>query len=71
MKTLELIFENEQGKSASIILDQPVEPVDPAKINAALSAIVEENIFTSSGGNFVKAKSARIVERNVTDIVLS
>jgi hypothetical protein len=71
MKTLELIFENEQGKSSRITLDQPVELVDTAKINAALSAVVTANIFSSSGGDFVKATGARIVERNVTDIVLS
>lgn len=71
MKTLELNFENEKGTTSKIVLNNPVEPVDAAKISAAMAAIISENIFNSSGGDYVSVKGARLVERNVTDIVLS
>ncbi|GAA0305867.1 hypothetical protein GGQ92_002854 [Gracilibacillus halotolerans] len=70
MKTLELRFENEEGKNVTISLDNPVEPVDPAEINAAMDEIIAQNAFDSSGGELVAKKDARVVERNVTVIEL-
>ncbi|UOQ50295.1 DUF2922 domain-containing protein [Gracilibacillus caseinilyticus] len=70
MKKIELKFENEEGKTATISLDNPVEPVDPVVVNTAMDAIMSQNAFFSSGGDLVAKKSARIVERNVTDIEL-
>nr|WP_221437333.1 DUF2922 domain-containing protein [Gracilibacillus halotolerans] len=70
VKTLELRFENEEGKNVTISLDNPVEPVDPAEINAAMDEIIAQNAFDSSGGELVAKKDARVVERNVTVIEL-
>ena len=70
MKKLELKFLNEDNKTVTISLDQPVEPADPALINAAMDAIIQEDCFYSSGGNLVAKKEARIVERNVFDVEL-
>ncbi|WP_257349184.1 DUF2922 domain-containing protein [Pseudalkalibacillus decolorationis] len=69
-KQIELLFENLEGKTVRISLDQPVEPTDPAAINAAMDQILADNALTSSGGDLVAKKGARIVERNVTDIQL-
>ncbi|MEB1808879.1 MAG: DUF2922 domain-containing protein, partial [Bacillaceae bacterium] len=35
-KKLELVFENELAKNVTISLDNPVYPVDPAAISAAM-----------------------------------
>ena len=70
MKTLELKFENTDGKIVTYSLEQPIEPVDPTAVAAAMDTIIAENAFTSSGGNLVAKKSARVVERNVEDIEL-
>ncbi|WP_163539778.1 DUF2922 domain-containing protein [Gracilibacillus sp. YIM 98692] len=70
MKKIELKFENEQGRTVTVALDHPVEPVDEAAVNAAMDAILQENAFFSSGGDLVSKKSARIVERNVFDIAI-
>ena len=70
MKTLELRFENEEGKNVTISLDSPIEPVDPAAINAAMDEIIAQNAFDSSGGELVAKINARVVERNVTIIEL-
>ncbi len=70
MKRLELIFENQVGKNVTYSLDSPVEPADPVAVSAAMDTIIEENIFATSGGDVVKKKGARIVDRQVTDIEL-
>ncbi|ARI77675.1 DUF2922 domain-containing protein [Halobacillus mangrovi] len=70
MKKLELKFLNEEGRTVTISLDEPIEPADPVAINAAMDAILAENCFYSSGGDLVEKKEARIVERNVFDVEL-
>ncbi|TCT18073.1 DUF2922 family protein [Melghiribacillus thermohalophilus] len=69
-KRLELKFLNEENKTVTIALDQPVEPADPQLINQAMDEIISQNIFTTSGGDLVEKKGARIVERNVYEIML-
>ncbi|ASN04211.1 DUF2922 domain-containing protein [Virgibacillus necropolis] len=69
-KKLELKFENQDGKVVTYTLDNPVEPVDAIAVQTAMDEIITQNAFTSSGGDLVAKKSARIVERNVLDIEL-
>ncbi|MCA0987187.1 DUF2922 domain-containing protein [Guptibacillus algicola] len=69
-KTLELQFLNDDNKPFSITLSDPVEPVDPAAISAAMDTLLAQNIFTTSGGDLVSKRGARIVERNTSDIVI-
>jgi len=68
LKRIELQFENEDGKTVTYSLDEPVEPANPEAVNAAMDEVIAQNLFSSSGGNIVAKKGARIVERNVTDI---
>lgn len=68
MKRLELLFENFEGKTVTLTLDNPVDPANPEDINAAMDEILQQNVFDSSGGELVAKKGARIVERYVTDI---
>ncbi|WP_281657906.1 DUF2922 domain-containing protein [Halobacillus sp. Cin3] len=70
MKKLELKFLNEEKRTVTISLDDPLEPVDPAAVNAAMDEILVQDCFTSTGGSLVSKKEARIVERNVFDITL-
>ncbi|WP_042221508.1 DUF2922 domain-containing protein [Oceanobacillus manasiensis] len=70
MKKLELKFTNFDGKTVTYSLDQPVEPVDPVTVNAAMDEIIAQNAFTSRGGDIVSKKSARVVDRTVEEIDL-
>jgi uncharacterized protein YggL (DUF469 family) len=70
-RVLELQFLNQESKTVTIRLDAPVEPVDPAAVNAAMDSVIAQNIFTSSGGDYAAKKGARIVDRTVNDIVLN
>jgi len=69
-KKLELKFYNEDNRTVTISLDQPVEPADPVAVNQAMDEIITQNCFASSGGNLVAKKEARIVERNVYGVEL-
>lgn len=70
MKRLELKFTNFDGKTVTYSLDQPVEPVDTEAVNAAMDEIIAQNAFTSTGGDIVAKKSARVVDRTVEEIDL-
>lgn len=70
MKKIELIFENEEGKTVRHSLEAPTEPVDSELVNQAMDAIIEANAFTSTGGDLVKKKGARLVENIVEEIEL-
>jgi hypothetical protein len=35
-----------------------------------MDSILSSNVFTSAGGDLVSKKGARIVERNVADVVM-
>ena len=69
-KKLELQFVNFEGKTATISIDDPIEPVGAAAVSAAMDTIIATNIFTSTGGDLVAKKGARVVERDVTEVDL-
>ncbi|MGJ9459993.1 MULTISPECIES: DUF2922 domain-containing protein [Oceanobacillus] len=70
MKKLEMKFTNQDGKIVTYSLDKPIEPVNVASIHAAMDEIIAQNAFTSTGGDLIAKKSARLVERIVEDIEL-
>lgn len=67
-KQLELQFFNEDERTVTISLENPIEPVDPETVKTVMDTIISENVFMTSGGDLVSKKGARIVERTVTDI---
>jgi hypothetical protein len=69
-KKLELQFLNTESKTVTISIDDPIEPVDEAAVSSAMDTIITQNAFTSSGGDLVSKKGARVVERNVSDVTL-
>ncbi|MDF2911419.1 MAG: hypothetical protein K0Q56_2300 [Sporolactobacillus laevolacticus] len=71
MKKLNLVFLNSEGKSVTLSLNDPIEPADPAAIKNAMSAIIAQNVFVTTGGELTQIKSARISENNTTPIELA
>ncbi|WP_369901780.1 DUF2922 domain-containing protein [Bacillus manliponensis] len=69
MKTLELIFLKDDGKTTTFSLDNPVTPVNEQTVNAAMDTILASSIFTTLGAQ-ARKKEARLVERNVSDIMI-
>jgi hypothetical protein len=68
-KTLQLQFLNQENKTVTIAIDNPIEPVDPLALDAAMNTILSANVFVSAGGDLVSKKGARIVERNVAEVM--
>ncbi|MFP5113776.1 DUF2922 domain-containing protein [Bacillaceae bacterium C204] len=69
-KTLELQFSTEFGKTASLSVENPKEPIDESVVKQSMAQIIASGIFTTASGNFVAAKGARVVDRNVTEYEL-
>lgn len=67
-KQLELQFLNEDNRTVTISLENPIEPVNPDDVKNVMDTVISENVFMSSGGNLVSKKGARIVERTVSEI---
>ena len=69
-KILELQFGTEMGKTASLSVENPKEPIDEAFVKQSMTQIIAANIFTTASGKLVVAKGARVIDRNVTDYEL-
>lgn len=67
-KQLEMQFVNEEERTITISLEDPIEPVNPEDVKNVMDTILAENAFMSNGGDLVDKKGARIVERIVTEI---
>ncbi|NHC40788.1 DUF2922 domain-containing protein [Bacillus sp. MM2020_1] len=69
-KILELQFGTEMGKTASLSVENPKEPIDEAVVKQSMTQIIGADIFTTASGKLVVAKGARVIDRNVTDYEL-
>ncbi|WP_066248204.1 DUF2922 domain-containing protein [Neobacillus drentensis] len=70
-KTLELQFTTEMGKTASLTVDNPKEPIDEEVVKLSMAQIIGSQVFTTGSGKLVAAKGARVIDRNVTDYELA
>jgi hypothetical protein len=68
-KNLEMFFMNAAGRNSRISISDPKEDLTQEQVQAAMDAIVSSNIFDTTGGNLIQAVSARIVTRDVVEIV--
>ncbi|GER74215.1 DUF2922 domain-containing protein [Weizmannia acidilactici] len=71
MKTLELQFVSEDGKTVRVAVDSPAEPVDTAKLKSAMVQILGSGVLVSPAGMpLTTMKAARLIEQNITDYTL-
>jgi hypothetical protein len=59
-KTLEMTFVNQSSKEVILNLRDPKDGLTLAEVTTAANLIVAQNIFTTSGGDLVTFKEARI-----------
>ncbi|SFP67498.1 DUF2922 domain-containing protein [Salibacterium halotolerans] len=67
-KRIELRFSNEEGRNVTVSVDAPVDPADPQAVEAAMDAVLNEDVFFSTGGSITAKRDARIVERTVDTV---
>lgn len=59
---LKMNFKNEEGRQTTLTIKNIKESLPKADVDAAMEAILQNNIFTSAGGDFVSIVDAEIIE---------
>lgn len=70
VKTLELAFTTDNGKTATIMIDAPKEPVDVEAAKQAMDTIIAQEAITTVNGKLASKKHVRLVERSVEEYEL-
>jgi hypothetical protein len=70
-KQLELQFLNQEGKIVRLLIENPVEPLNPTQVSTVMDTIIAANVFTSNGGDFVAKKGARLLSSEVAELSLT
>ena len=67
-KTLVMTFLNEEGKKTAIRVSNAREDITAAEVATAMDVIIAKNIFTSTGGDLKIKDSARLDDKNSTEM---
>ncbi len=68
-KTLQLNFITASDKKVTMTVDEPRLDLTPQSVAAAMQEIITLNVFELNGAPLATAAGARIVDRNVTELV--
>ena len=68
-KTLQLNFSTSNGKNMMLTVDEPRVDLTAPTVEAAMQAVIASGVFEMDGFPLETSKGARIVERNITEIV--
>jgi len=68
-RSLELIFKNQAGKNARLSIKDPREDLTPQEVEALMNDIIAKNIFETPGGDLVEIVGARLVQKDVLDLI--
>lgn len=68
-KTLEMLFENAAGKNSKISVKDPRDDIEAEEVQTAMDTIISKNIFDTSGGDILTSRGARIITKEVTEIL--
>ncbi len=67
-KTLRMIFENAEGKNRAVSITDPVDEPGAQLVEDTMDLIVDNDIFSTTGGSLVAKVRAEVVERSVDTI---
>lgn len=67
-KKLEMVFRNEENKTAKLTVDNALDDLDPQDVKAAMETIIEKKVFLSNGGELVDIASARVVDTEIYEL---
>lgn len=68
-EVLQMTFTNEDGKTVMISVADPKEGLTTEEVRDTMQLIIDRGIFVSSGGALVAIKGARLVARDVTELI--
>ncbi|MGO1653115.1 DUF2922 domain-containing protein [Senegalia sp. (in: firmicutes)] len=69
-KKLELIFKNQMDRTSRISVDEPREDLTEFEITEAMNALIEKNIFKTSGGDLKTISGARIITTQIEELTV-
>lgn len=70
-QVLQMTFTNEHDKTMTINVNTPKSNVTAQEVDAVMDTIIASGVFVKEGAVFNTKKSARIVDRVVTDFELN
>jgi hypothetical protein len=68
-QTLRLIFRNAEGRTVTISVNNPQDPLNSADVNASMDLIINADVFQTSGGSITEKVRAEVVSRQVDTIL--
>ena len=68
-KTLEMTFITELGGRLKVSLPDPRQDITAVEVEGAMNTIIEKNIFSSSTGDAAAIHSARVVTKDIEEII--
>jgi hypothetical protein len=70
MRTLEMTFNTELGKTKVIRVYEAKEALTGAEVAAAMDSIIDANIFSGTGGNLTGKIKAQVITTTSADMTL-
>lgn len=64
VKTLEMEFRNETGKSVVLRMLEPKDDITLSEVTAVMSTIINKNLFSTTSGDLMQVVEARIVSND-------
>ena len=68
-KTLQLNFNTATGKKVTLTVDEPRTDLTEQSVEAAMQEIIASGAFEVDGTPLTTVVGARIIERNVTELI--
>jgi len=68
-KTLQMTFVNAANQRVTLSVQDPREDLAAQDVETAMNEIIAANVISSAGGDLVAAVSARIISRQVTELI--
>ena len=68
-QVLEMQFETLGGKKLTISVDEPRTNLTALEVETGMQALIVSNVFEVNGFGLGNAFSARLIERNVSDLM--
>jgi len=65
VKTLEMVFRNESGKTVTLNLLEPKDNLTLAEVNTVMQDIISKNIISTASGDLVQVVEARIRSNDI------
>ena len=68
-QVLEMQFETSGGKKLTISVDEPRANLTALEVETGMQSLIASNVLEANGFGLASAFSARLIERNVSDLM--